>query len=125
MTDFISIIKTIKLAMPDEIYNLPAQSHVQVSFEIPEFTANEDGIGTLRILEAVRLLEMDNSCRIYQALTSELFGKVQEVPQKEGTTFYPYSRYAAAKQYAYWIVKNYREAYNIFAVNGILFNHES
>lgn len=125
MTDSISIIKTIKLAMPDEIYNLAAQSHVQVSFEIPEFTANADAIGTLRILEAVRLLGLDKNCRIYQASTSELFGKVQEVPQKETTPFYPYSPYAAAKQYAYWIVKNYREAYNIFAVNGILFNHES
>lgn len=125
MTDSISIIKIIKEVCPDEIYNLAAQSHVQVSFEVPEYTANADAIGTLRVLEAVRLLGLENKCRIYQASTSELFGKVQEIPQKETTPFYPYSPYAAAKQYAYWVVKNYREAYGMFAVNGILFNHES
>jgi GDPmannose 4,6-dehydratase len=125
VTDSISIIRIIKKVKPDEIYNLAAQSHVQVSFEVPEYTADADAIGVLRILEAVRMLGMENSCRIYQASTSELFGKVQETPQKETTPFYPYSPYAAAKQYGYWIIKNYREAYGIFAVNGILFNHES
>lgn len=125
MTDSISIIKIIKEASPNEIYNLAAQSHVQVSFEVPEYTADADATGTLRILEAVRLLGLEKKCRIYQASTSELFGKVQEIPQRETTPFYPYSPYAVAKQYAYWIVKNYREAYGMFAVNGILFNHES
>jgi len=125
MVDSLSIIKIIKEVAPDEIYNLAAQSHVHVSFDVPEFTANADGIGALRILEAVRLLGMEKSVRIYQASTSELFGKVREVPQSETTPFYPYSPYACAKQYAYWIALNYREAYNIFISNGILFNHES
>jgi GDPmannose 4,6-dehydratase len=125
MTDSLSIIGLLKKVNPDEIYNLAAQSHVAVSFNVPEYTANTDGLGTLRILEAVRLLGMEKTCRIYQASTSELFGKVREVPQSETTPFHPYSPYAAAKQYAYWICQNYREAYGIFASNGILFNHES
>jgi GDPmannose 4,6-dehydratase len=125
MTDSLSILKIIQKVRPDEVYNLAAQSHVHVSFDVPEFTANADGLGTLRILEAVRMLGMEQTCRIYQASTSELYGKVQEVPQKETTPFYPYSPYAAAKQYAYWISVNYREAYNMFISNGILFNHES
>lgn len=125
LTDSLSLVRIINMIKPDEIYNLAAQSHVQVSFDVPEYTADADAIGTLRILEAVKMLNLTNSCRIYQASTSELFGKVQEVPQKETTPFYPYSPYACAKQYAYWIVKNYREAYGMFAVNGILFNHES
>jgi GDPmannose 4,6-dehydratase len=125
LTDSLSIVRIISLVKPDEIYNLAAQSHVLVSFDVPEYTSDTDAIGTLRILEAVHLLGMDKYCRIYQASTSELFGKVQEVPQKETTPFYPYSPYACAKQYAYWIIKNYREAYGMFAVNGILFNHES
>lgn len=125
MTDSISIMKIINEIHPDEIYNLAAQSHVQISFEVPEYTANADALGSLRILEAVRMLGMEKTCRVYQASTSELFGKVQEIPQKETTPFYPYSPYAAAKQYGYWIVKNYREAYAIYACNGILFNHES
>jgi GDPmannose 4,6-dehydratase len=125
MTDSLSIIGLLKKVNPDEIYNLAAQSHVAVSFNVPEYTANADGLGTLRILEAVRLLGMEKSCRIYQASTSELFGKVREVPQSETTPFHPYSPYAAAKQYAYWICQNYREAYGIFVSNGILFNHES
>ena len=125
LTDSLSLVRIISTVKPDEIYNLAAQSHVQVSFDVPEYTANADGVGTLRVLEAVHMLGMENTCRIYQASTSELFGKVQEVPQKETTPFYPYSPYACAKQYAFWIVKNYREAYNMFAVNGILFNHES
>lgn len=125
MTDSISILRIIQKINPDEIYNLAAQSHVQVSFEVPEYTADADATGVLRILEAVHILGLEKKCRIYQASTSELFGKVQEVPQKETTPFYPYSPYAVAKQYAYWIVKNYREAYNMFCVNGILFNHES
>jgi GDPmannose 4,6-dehydratase len=125
ITDSISIIGIIQKVQPDEIYNLAAQSHVQVSFEVPEYTADADAIGVLRILEAVRMLALEKKCRIYQASTSELFGKVQEIPQKETTPFYPYSPYAAAKQYGYWIVKNYREAYGMYAVNGILFNHES
>lgn len=125
MTDSISIMRLIKKIEPTEIYNLAAQSHVQVSFEVPEYTADADAVGVLRILEAVHLLGMENTCRIYQASTSELFGKVQEVPQKETTPFYPYSPYACAKQYGFWIVRNYREAYKMFAVNGILFNHES
>jgi GDPmannose 4,6-dehydratase len=125
MTDSLSLIKIISEIKPDEIYNLAAQSHVHVSFDVPEFTANADGIGTLRVLEAVRLLGLSQSCRIYQASTSELYGKVQEVPQSETTPFYPYSPYAAAKQYAFSIARNYREAYGMFVANGILFNHES
>ncbi|AUR53127.1 GDP-mannose 4,6-dehydratase [Aquella oligotrophica] len=125
MTDSTSLIHIIQKTQPDEIYNLAAQSHVKVSFEIPEYTANGDAIGTLRILEAVRMLGLEKKTRIYQASTSELYGKVQEIPQTESTPFYPRSPYAVAKQYAFWITKNYREAYNMYAVNGILFNHES
>lgn len=125
MTDSLNLITIIGKVRPCEIYNLAAQSHVQVSFDVPEFTANADGIGTLRILEAVRILKMEKTCRIYQASTSELYGKVQEVPQSETTPFYPYSPYAVAKQYAFWISRNYREAYGMFVSNGILFNHES
>jgi len=125
MTDSTSLISIIKQTEPDEIYNLAAQSHVKVSFEVPEYTANSDAIGTLRVLEAVRLLGLEKKTRIYQASTSELFGLVQEIPQSETTPFYPRSPYAVAKQYAFWITKNYREAYGMFAVNGILFNHES
>lgn len=125
MTDSLSLIKIIQMIQPDEIYNLAAQSHVQVSFDLPEFTANADGIGTLRILEAVRLCGLEKKCRIYQASTSELYGKVEECPQNEKTPFHPYSPYAVSKQYAFWITKEYREAYGMFACNGILFNHES
>lgn len=125
MTDSISLAKIVSEVKPDEIYNLAAQSHVKVSFEVPEYTADADAVGTLRLLEALRMAGIEKSCKFYQASTSELFGKVQEVPQSETTPFYPYSPYAAAKQYAYWIVRNYREAYGIFASNGILFNHES
>ena len=125
MTDSTSLIHIIQQTQPDEIYNLAAQSHVKVSFEVPEYTANSDAIGTLRILEAVRILGLDKKTRIYQASTSELYGLVQESPQSETTPFYPRSPYAVAKQYAFWITKNYREAYNMYAVNGILFNHES
>ena len=125
MTDSTNLISLIKEIKPDEIYNLAAMSHVAVSFKVPEYTANADGIGTLRILEAVRLLGLESKTKIYQASTSELYGKVQEVPQNETTPFYPRSPYAVAKLYAYWITVNYREAYNIFACNGILFNHES
>ena len=125
MTDSTNIIRLIKDIQPDEIYNLAAMSHVQVSFEIPEYTANADGTGTLRILEAVRLLGLEKKTKIYQASTSELYGKVQEIPQSETTPFYPRSPYAVAKMYAYWITVNYREAYDMFACNGILFNHES
>ncbi|MCC6384001.1 MAG: GDP-mannose 4,6-dehydratase [Bacteroidia bacterium] len=125
LTDSTNLIRIIQEVQPDEIYNLGAMSHVKVSFEIPEYTANADGIGTLRILEAVRLLGLTRTCRIYQASTSELYGLVQEVPQRETTPFYPRSPYAVSKLYAYWITVNYREAYNMFAVNGILFNHES
>ncbi|KZL90197.1 GDP-mannose 4,6-dehydratase [Clostridium magnum DSM 2767] len=125
MTDSANVISLIQKIQPDEIYNLAAQSHVKVSFETPEYTANTDGIGTLRILEAVRLLGLTDKTRIYQASTSELYGKVQEVPQKETTPFYPRSPYGVAKMYGFWIVKNYRESYDMFAVNGILFNHES
>lgn len=125
MTDSISLIKIVSEVRPDELYNLAAQSHVKVSFEVPEYTADADAIGTLRCLEAIRMCGLEKSCKFYQASTSELFGKVQEIPQKETTPFYPYSPYAAAKQYAFWIVRNYREAYGIFASNGILFNHES
>ena len=125
MTDSTNLIRLIKEIQPDEIYNLAAMSHVQVSFEIPEYTGNADGLGTLRILDAVRLLGLEKKTRIYQASTSELYGKVQEVPQSETTPFYPRSPYAVAKMYAYWITVNYREAYGIYACNGILFNHES
>lgn len=125
MTDSISLVKIVTAVKPDEIYNLAAQSHVKVSFEVPEYTADADAVGTLRMLEAIRMAGLEKTCKFYQASTSELFGKVQEIPQSETTPFYPYSPYAAAKQYAFWIVRNYREAYNIFASNGILFNHES
>lgn len=125
LTDSTSLIRVIQEIQPDEIYNLAAQSHVAVSFESPEYTANADAIGTLRILEAIRILGLEQKTRFYQASTSELFGKVQEIPQKETTPFYPRSPYACAKLYAYWIAVNYREAYGIYACNGILFNHES
>ena len=125
MTDSTNLIRLIQEIQPDEIYNLAAMSHVGVSFEMPEYTANADGLGTLRLLEAIRFLKLENKVRIYQASTSELFGKVQEVPQTESTPFYPRSPYGVAKLYAYWITVNYREAYKIFACNGILFNHES
>jgi GDPmannose 4,6-dehydratase len=125
MTDSVSLTRVIQLVQPDEIYNLAAQSHVAVSFEEPEYTANSDALGTLRLLEAIRILGMENKTRFYQAATSELYGLVQETPQKETTPFYPRSPYAAAKLYAYWITVNYREAYGMFACNGILFNHES
>lgn len=125
LTDATNLIRIIQQVQPDEIYNLAAQSHVQVSFETPEYTANSDALGTLRILEAIRILGLEKKTRFYQASTSELFGKVQEIPQKETTPFYPRSPYAAAKLYAYWITVNYREAYGIFGCNGILFNHES
>ena len=125
MVDGLNLFNLIRKINPDEIYNLAAMSHVKVSFELPEYTANVDGLGTLRILEAVRLLNLNNKVKVYQASTSELYGKVFEVPQNEKTPFYPRSPYAVAKLYAYWITVNYREAYNIFASNGILFNHES
>ena len=125
LTDSSNMIRIIQQVQPDEIYNLGAMSHVKVSFEMPEYTADADGVGTLRILEAVRLLGLSQKTRIYQASTSELYGLVQEVPQSEKTPFYPRSPYAVAKLYSYWIIVNYREAYNMFAVNGILFNHES
>jgi len=125
MTDSTNLIRIVQETQPDEIYNLAAQSHVQVSFETPEYTANSDGMGTLRLLEAMRILGLEKTCRFYQASTSELYGLVQEVPQRETTPFYPRSPYAAAKLYAYWIVVNYREAYGMHASNGILFNHES
>jgi GDPmannose 4,6-dehydratase len=125
MTDAGSIIQIIQKVKPDEIYNLAAQSHVKVSFELPEYTGTVDGLGTLRILDAIRILGMENDVRIYQASTSELYGKVQEVPQTETTPFYPRSPYGVAKLYGYWIVKNYREAYGLHASSGILFNHES
>jgi GDPmannose 4,6-dehydratase len=125
MTDSTNLIRLIKEIQPDEIYNLAAMSHVRVSFEMPEYVADTDGIGTLRLLEAVRLLGLEKKTRIYQASTSELYGKVQEVPQTENTPFYPRSPYAVAKMYAYWITVNYREAYGLYASNGILFNHES
>jgi GDPmannose 4,6-dehydratase len=123
--DSISLVKLIGEVKPDEIYNLAAQSHVQVSFDVPEFTADIDATGVLRVLEAVRVCGLGKTCRIYQASTSELYGKVEEVPQKETTPFHPYSPYAVAKQYGYWIVKEYREAYGMFCCSGILFNHES
>ncbi len=125
LTDSSNLIRLIQEIQPDEIYNLAAQSHVQVSFECPEYTANTDALGTLRLLEAIRLLKMEEKTKFYQASTSELYGLVQEIPQKESTPFYPRSPYACAKLYAYWVTKNYREAYNMFASNGILFNHES
>ena len=125
LTDSLNLTKIINEVKPDEIYNLAAMSHVAVSFDLPEYAANVDALGTLRILEAVRLLKMENKVKIYQASTSELYGKVQEIPQTEKTPFYPRSPYGVAKLYGFWITKNYREAYNIFASNGILFNHES
>ena len=125
MTDSSSLIRIIQMIQPDEIYNLAAQSHVKVSFEVPEYTADTDAVGTLRLLEAVRMLGLEQKTKIYQASTSELYGLVQEVPQSETTPFYPRSPYAVAKLYGFWITKNYREAYNMFAANGILFNHES
>ena len=125
MTDSTNLIRLVQEIQPDEIYNLAAMSHVRVSFDIPEYVADTDGIGTLRLLEAIRICGLENKTRIYQASTSELFGKVQEVPQTEKTPFYPRSPYGVAKMYAYWITVNYREAYNLFACNGILFNHES
>lgn len=125
LTDSSSLIRIIGLVKPDEIYNLAAQSHVKVSFDVPEYTADTNALGTLRLLEAVRILGREKSTRIYQASTSELFGKVQEVPQTETTPFYPRSPYAVAKLYAYWIMKNYRESYGMYTANGILFNHES
>ena len=125
MTDSSSLIRIIQTIQPDEIYNLAAQSHVKVSFDVPEYTAQTDAVGTLRLLEAVRILNLEKKTRIYQASTSELFGLVQEVPQRETTPFYPRSPYGVAKLYGFWITKNYRESYGMFAVNGILFNHES
>jgi GDPmannose 4,6-dehydratase len=125
LTDATNLVRVVQEVQPDEIYNLAAQSHVAVSFETPEYTANADAIGTLRLLEAIRILGMEKKTRFYQASTSELYGKVQEIPQRETTPFYPRSPYAAAKLYAYWICVNYREAYGIYACNGILFNHES
>ncbi|MDX9745821.1 MAG: GDP-mannose 4,6-dehydratase [Syntrophales bacterium] len=125
LTDSSNLIRVIQQIQPSEIYNLAAQSHVAVSFEVPEYTANSDALGTLRLLEAIRILGLDKTTRFYQASTSELFGKVQEIPQKETTPFYPRSPYAVAKLYAYWITVNYREAYGMYACNGILFNHES
>ena len=125
LTDATNLVRVIQEVRPDEIYNLGAQSHVQVSFETPEYTANADALGTLRLLEAMRILDLGRACRFYQASTSELFGKVQKIPQDEATPFYPRSPYAAAKLYAYWITVNYREAYGFHASNGILFNHES
>ena len=125
LTDSMSLVKVIGSVKPDEIYNLAAQSHVQVSFDVPEFTANADATGVLRVLEAVRITGLADSCRIYQASTSELYGKVEQVPQNEETPFHPYSPYAVAKQYGYWITREYREAYKMFCCSGILFNHES
>lgn len=125
LTDSTNLIRIIQETQPDEIYNLAAQSHVKVSFETPEYTANADAIGTLRILEAIRILKLENKTRFYQASTSEMYGYVQEIPQKETTPFYPRSPYGVAKVYGFWITKNYREAYNMYACNGILFNHES
>jgi GDPmannose 4,6-dehydratase len=125
LTDSANVIHIIQKVKPNEIYNLAAQSHVKVSFELPEYTGNVDGLGTLRILEAVRILEMEKTCKIYQASTSEMFGLVQEIPQKETTPFYPRSPYGCAKVYSYWLTKNYRESYGMYACTGILFNHES
>ena len=123
--DSSSIIRIMNLVRPDEVYNLAAQSHVQVSFDVPEYSGDVDALGVLRMLEAIRILGMEKTCRFYQASTSELYGKVEEVPQRETTPFHPYSPYAVAKQYGFWMVKEYRDAYGMFAVNGILFNHES
>lgn len=125
LTDSTSLIRILGEVRPDEIYNLAAQSHVQVSFDVPEYSGDVDAIGVLRILEAVRMLKLEKTCKIYQASTSELYGKVEEVPQNEKTPFHPYSPYAVAKQYGFWMIKEYREAYGMFCVNGILFNHES
>ena len=125
LSDSSSIIRIMSLVRPDEVYNLAAQSHVQVSFDVPEYSGDVDALGVLRMLEAIRILGLEKSCRFYQASTSELYGKVEEVPQRETTPFHPYSPYAVAKQYGFWMVKEYREAYGMFAVNGILFNHES
>ncbi|MDB5535963.1 MAG: gmd, partial [Devosia sp.] len=125
MSDATNLIRIVQETQPDEIYNLAAQSHVQVSFETPEYTANVDGLGTLRLLEAIRILRLEEKCKFYQASTSELYGQAREVPQRETTPFYPRSPYGVAKLYAYWIVVNYREAYGLHASNGILFNHES
>ena len=125
MTDSMSLVKIVAEVRPDEIYNLAAQSHVQVSFDVPEFTADADALGVLRLLEAVRVCGLADTCKIYQASTSELYGRVEEVPQSESTPFHPYSPYAVAKQYGFWIVKEYREAYGMFCCSGILFNHES
>ena len=125
LSDSSSIVRILRLVQPDEVYNLAAQSHVQVSFDVPEYSGDVDALGVLRLLEGVRILGMEKTCRFYQASTSELYGKVEEVPQRETTPFHPYSPYAIAKQYGYWMVKEYREAYGMFAVNGILFNHES
>ena len=125
LTDSSSLIRIVQLVQPDEIYNLAAQSHVQVSFDVPEYSGDVDALGVLRVLEAVRILGLTKKTRVYQASTSELFGKVEEIPQRETTPFHPYSPYAVAKQYGFWITKEYREAYGMFAVNGILFNHES
>ena len=125
LTDSTNLIRIVQEVQPDEIYNLAAMSHVKVSFDTPEYTANADGIGTLRLLEAIRILKLEKKTKLYQASTSELYGLVQEVPQKETTPFYPRSPYAVAKLYGFWIIVNYREAYNMFACNGILFNHES
>lgn len=125
LSDSSSIIRILNIVKPDEIYNLAAQSHVQVSFDVPEYSGDVDALGVLRMLEAIRILGMEKTCRFYQASTSELYGKVEEVPQRETTPFHPYSPYAVAKQYGFWMVKEYREAYGMFAVNGILFNHES
>lgn len=125
LSDSSSLIRIIHMVQPDEIYNLAAQSHVQVSFDVPEYSGDVDALGVLRILEACRILNLTKKTRIYQASTSELYGKVEEIPQKETTPFHPYSPYAVAKQYGFWIVKEYREAYGMFAANGILFNHES
>ena len=125
MTDSSSLIRIIGEVRPDEIYNLAAQSHVKVSFDVPEYTADVDATGTLRLLEAIRILGLEKQCRVYQASTSELFGKVRQVPQNEDTPFYPRSPYAVAKMYSFWIMKNYRESYGMYTANGILFNHES
>lgn len=125
LSDTASIVRILGIVRPDEIYNLAAQSHVQVSFDVPEYSGDVDAIGVLRILEAIRILGLEKTCKFYQASTSELYGKVEEVPQRETTPFHPYSPYAIAKQYGFWMVKEYREAYGMFAVNGILFNHES
>lgn len=125
LSDSSSLVRILNLVRPDEVYNLAAQSHVQVSFDVPEYSGDVDALGVLRLLEAIRILGMEKTCRFYQASTSELYGKVEEIPQRETTPFHPYSPYAVAKQYGFWMVKEYREAYGMFAVNGILFNHES